>query len=139
MSQTLVDGGKLFRRLAHSGVPATSEGRGKASGAYLQRSWISPDQRKRLRRHWEPRHHPVPAPSTSLALRLLYKRLFKTLKNQWREVLQARKPTGAAMIGAIQQERRVQMSVRRGAVLKTLCKGQGQCKVRSPKVICWAG
>ena len=34
---------------------------------------------------------------------------------------------------------RVQRLVRRGAVLKTLCKGQGQGQVRSPKVICWTG
>ena len=45
-------------------------------------------------------------------------------------------PTGAAMIGALHQER-VQRLVRRGAVLKTLCKGQGQDQVRSPKVTCW--
>ena len=31
---------------------------------------------------------------------------------------------------------RVQRLVRRDAVLKTLCKGQGQGQVRSPKVIC---
>ena len=29
--------------------------------------------------------------------------------------------------------------VRQGAILKTLCKGQGQSQVRSPKVICWTG
>ena len=35
--------------------------------------------------------------------------------------------------------RTVQRLVRRGTVLKTLCKGQGQGQVRSPKVICWTG
>ena len=47
-------------------------------------------------------------------------------------------PSGAALIGAIHPER-VQRLVRRRAVLKTLCKGQGQGQVRSPKVICWTG
>ena len=40
----------------------------------------------------------------------------------------------AALIGAIHPER-VQSLVRRGAVLNTRCKGQGQDHVRSPKVI----
>ena len=37
-------------------------------------------------------------------------------------------PTGAALIGAIHSERH-QRLVRRGAVLNTLCKGQGQGQV----------
>ena len=44
-------------------------------------------------------------------------------------------PTGAALIGAIHPER-VKRLVRRGTVLKTLSKGQGQGQARSPKVIC---
>ena len=44
-------------------------------------------------------------------------------------------PTDATLIGAVYPGR-VQRLVRRGAVLNTLCKGQGQGQVRSPKVIC---
>ena len=47
-------------------------------------------------------------------------------------------PTGAALIGALHPER-VRRLVRRGTVLTTLRKGQGQGQVRSIKVICWTG
>ena len=44
-------------------------------------------------------------------------------------------PSGAALNSANHPER-VQRVVRRGAVFKTLCKGQSQGQARSPKVIC---